>query len=334
MNPKMKSMSGIVQSDATRAGAAGDAEAPNRDGSRAELLAALPHRSRRREVWTGVFVLAGIFAALFALFTLTDAATFRGRYIVTTVVGDAGGIRRGDPVQMRGVNIGRVQRFEMAPGGVAVRLELEGEYTVPRDSRVALKSQGLLGGMVAEVVPGHSNDRLRGGDVLPGVHTDGMLDVAGGMSAQASTILNRIDRVLSDQTADAIGDGVGELKGLLTELNHFAAEQRKEIASITRSLSRSASGVEKTATGPEVARLVARLDSLTEQAELTSRSLGRASANLEVVLGRLERGEGTLGRLSQDEALYQNMNQAAASLDSLLQDVRKNPKKYINFTVF
>jgi phospholipid/cholesterol/gamma-HCH transport system substrate-binding protein len=327
-------MRGIVQSDATRAGAAGDAEAPGRDGSRAELLASLPQRSRRREVWTGVFVLVGIFSALFALFTLTDAATFRGRYIVTTVVGDAGGIRRGDPVQMRGVNIGRVQRFEMAPGGVAVRLELEGEYTVPRDSRVALKSQGLMGGMVAEVVPGHSSERLRGGDLLPGVRTDGMLDVAGGMGAQASTILNRIDRVLSDQTADAIGDGIGELKGLLTELNRFAAEERKEIAAITQSLSRSAAGVERTATGPEVARLVARLDSLSAQAELTSRSLGRASANLEVVLRRLERGEGTLGRLSQDEALYHNLNQAAVSLDSLLQDVRKNPKKYINFTVF
>ena len=59
---------------------------------------------------------AGISPSLFA----TDAATFRGRYIITTFVPNAGGIRRGDPVQMRGVNIGRVTDFQMVPDGVAV----------------------------------------------------------------------------------------------------------------------------------------------------------------------------------------------------------------------
>ena len=42
---------------------------------------------------------------------------------VLTAVTDAGGLRRGDPVQMRGVNIGRVVGFDMAPNGVEIRLE-------------------------------------------------------------------------------------------------------------------------------------------------------------------------------------------------------------------
>src|SRR5690242_14118247 len=97
-----------------------------------------PIRSPRRELQVGVFVLAGVLALLAALFTLTDPGTFRGRYYATAVVRDAEGIRRGDPVQMLGVNIGRVRSFQIvrdnsgAPRGVQIKLELEGDYRVPR----------------------------------------------------------------------------------------------------------------------------------------------------------------------------------------------------------
>ena len=93
-----------------------------------------PSRARDRQLWVGVFVILGMAAILVAFFTLTDAALFRGRYKIQTIVKDAGGIRRGDPVQMRGVNIGRVTAFKIVPEGVAVTLELEGEYLVPTDS--------------------------------------------------------------------------------------------------------------------------------------------------------------------------------------------------------
>jgi len=50
-------------------------------------------RRRRREVWVGLFVMAGLTATLIVLTTMTDAALFRGRYIVSTVVPNASGIR-------------------------------------------------------------------------------------------------------------------------------------------------------------------------------------------------------------------------------------------------
>ena len=90
-----------------------------------ELLSALPARSANREVRVGLFVLLGVAAFLIALFTFTDVGTFRGRYYVTTTVPDAGGVRRGDPVQMRGVNIGRVVQFGMAPGAPGVEIRIE-----------------------------------------------------------------------------------------------------------------------------------------------------------------------------------------------------------------
>ena len=89
-----------------------------------DLMKALPRRSANREVRVGLFVLVGLAAFLTVLFTMTDVGTFRGRYYVDTVVESAGGMRRGDPVQMRGVNVGRVIDFDIAPGGVDVRMEI------------------------------------------------------------------------------------------------------------------------------------------------------------------------------------------------------------------
>src|SRR5712691_12665052 len=131
-------------------------------------------RSKDRAILVGVFVIFGLVAVLLSLFTFTDAALFRGRYIVTTHVPNAGGIRRGDPVQMRGVNIGRVQRFKISKDNVVISLELEGEYKVPVDSHVELKSGGLLGGTVADIVPGDSEKYLRNGDKVEGRAVPGL----------------------------------------------------------------------------------------------------------------------------------------------------------------
>src|SRR6266481_394125 len=97
-------------------------------------------RGHGREVWVGIFVLVGFISALTLLFTMTSPAMFRGRSIVTTIVPDAGGIRKGDPVRMKGVVIGRVLRFKIdkPKEQVIVQLEIEGEYQVPKDSRVEI----------------------------------------------------------------------------------------------------------------------------------------------------------------------------------------------------
>ncbi|MQA91085.1 MAG: MCE family protein, partial [Gemmatimonas sp.] len=157
-----------------------------------ELLAALPARSANREVKVGLFVMLGIAAFLIGLFTLTDVGTFRGRYYATTVIDNAGGMRSGDPVQMRGVNIGRVTEFQMVPEGVAVTLEVYNRYGVPEDSRVSVRSAGLLGGMIVEVEPGESTERASLANVLPGTIESDIMSSAGDLSTQAEDVLGRV----------------------------------------------------------------------------------------------------------------------------------------------
>lgn len=303
-----------------------------------------PPRSRAvdQTVWVGLFLIVAAVSILTALFALTDAALFRGRYIVTTRVPNAGGIRRGDPVQLRGVNIGRVLRFQIdRSGSVAIQLEIEGEYQVPADSHVELTSSGLLGGMVAEVVSGSSEKVLRNGDTLSGTSEEGLEAMATRIGSKAEQALGRVDSLLSPAMIEQVHGSSAELKQLLGTLSATVEEQRGELAAVTASLRRSSEGLEKSATGPEIDRIVKRLDAVAERADSLAASLDRSSKSLESVLGRMERGEGTLGKLSQDEALYKNLSEAAATMNQtsgnisrLVDDIRKNPRKYLKISVF
>lgn len=299
-----------------------------------ELLSALPARSATRELRVGGFILLGLGAFFLALFTLTDVGTFRGRYYASTVVSDAGGMRNGDPVQMRGVNIGRIADFDIGPEGVRIQMELQNDYEIPEDSRVVLRSSGLLGGMVADIVPGNSPEALDDGDVLPGSAESGILGTATDVGTRADSVLGRMAALLSRRNITAVGESAAELQVLLDELSAIAVEQRSALSNLSSSLNRSAAGLERATAGPELARAIANIDSLTMRLDATSASLGRASGSLETVLGRMERGEGTLGRLSADESLYANLNTAAAELNLLISEIRAEPGKFFDVRVF
>jgi phospholipid/cholesterol/gamma-HCH transport system substrate-binding protein len=189
--------------------------------------------------------------------------------------------------------------------------------------------------MVAEVIPGRSPVALQDGDVIPGVSSESdLFATATGVGVRADTVLQRAQELLSPRTVGALGSSAAELQTLLTELNQLAAEQRAELAALSGSLRRSAGGVERATTGPELGRALTRVDSLTVRLDATTLTLGRASNSLESVLGRLERGEGTLGRLSRDDSLYNNMNRAAANVNRLAEDIRENPRRYLSVRVF
>ena len=317
--------------------AAGAPEAASANGAAAEeLLALRPRRRWAQETWVGLFVIIGVASALTALFTLTDAADFRGRDIVRATVTDAGGLRNGDPVQMRGVIVGRVAGFDMAPGGVEIRLELEDEYAIPADSRVVLRSNGILGGRIVDVLPGTAPVRARDGDRLAGASGSAAFDAPSleSLGGRAANVLAGAEALLSTDNVEAVGESTEALRRLIAELALLAAEQRAEVDALTESLRRSAGGVERAVAGPELARTVARADTITMSLERTSRTLDDAAATLATVLGRIERGEGTLGRLSADAALYDNLNAASLELTTLLRDVRANPSRYVDLSLF
>jgi phospholipid/cholesterol/gamma-HCH transport system substrate-binding protein len=305
-------------------------------------VVAPPARGRNQELWVGLFVIVGGLVTLYLLLTLTDAALFRGRYIVSSLVKDATGVRKGDPVLMRGVNIGRVQKFVMRGNQVELHLEIEGEYSkIPTDSRIDLVSAGLLGGMVARVIPGTSAEMAVNGSVLTGSVPTTLQEQADSMAVEGRKTMARVQELLSEPMVRDTHSSVKELDQLLRRLSTIALEQQKELKLLTTSMRAASANVEKATSREEIDRAVKRLDSLSASAERTSNTVEKTTKAFDTVLSRIERGEGTLGKMSTDEVLYTNMNKTLESvnatsleLKNLLADLKANPKKYLKVSVF
>ncbi len=306
-------------------------------------VVAPPVRGKNQELWVGLFVILGTLVTVYLLLTLTDAAMFRGRYIVSSTVKDASGVRKGDPVQMLGVGIGRVQKFLIGQSGtVTLYLEIEGEYnSIPTDSRVELVSAGMLGGMVAKVIPGVGQEMARNGSTLTGELPPTMQQQVEEAANEAKKTFSRVQTLLSDPMINDTHASVKELNQLLNRLSSIAIEQQKQLKVLTVSMTAASQNVEKATSREEIDRAMKRLDTLSASAERTASTVENSTKALDVVLGRIQRGEGTLGKMSTDEVLYTNLNKTLESVNAtslemknLLADLKANPKKYLKVSVF
>lgn len=298
----------------------------------------MPRDNSVRHFRVGIFVILGLVSFLTVLFMMTDPALFRGRYKLVTELADAGGVRRGDPVQMRGVIVGRVNNFEMTETGrVAITMELYDEWEIPQGSTAALAEAGVFGGRTVELLPGAGAGVLAAWDTIPGEDSGGgLLETVGELGSDAEVLLARLEMLFDTTTIRSVQGSAQEFETLAGDLRTVVAEQRDELGRMTSSLARAAEGLEATASdaGPDLASAASRADSLLARMETTTAMLDQALASLDTVLGRMARGEGTLGRLSRDDALYVNTNTALENLTALLVDLKENPGRYLTIEIF
>jgi phospholipid/cholesterol/gamma-HCH transport system substrate-binding protein len=195
--------------------------------------------------------------------------------------------------------------------------------------------------MVANVIPGVSTQKARRGVVLPGSVEKGIFDQIDDLQDSAGKALVRVQSLLDDRTIQNVHEGGDDLRKLMRQLNDVATEQRVEFAALTGSLRHTAASLEKTATGPEIDRSVKRIDVVTAKLDSIASVLDRTARSSESILARIDRGEGSLGKLTKDDALYDNaadaaatMKKAAEEFERLAADVRADPKKYLKLSVF
>ena len=205
-----------------------NAESTSRRPSDDEIARAVPPVARVREIRVGIFVILGLAGFFVILFMMTSPATFRGRYTVLTHVDDAGGMRSGDAVTMRGVHIGRVRAFDLTQEtGVLLSLEIERGWRIPLGSRTEVRSTGFLGGMVVAVVTGPGPGFVEPGTLLPGETVGGVLEVAGDLSGDAVDALARFRTLLSDSTIAGTEGMVAAARDLFSPCGRDAGRHRQ-----------------------------------------------------------------------------------------------------------
>jgi phospholipid/cholesterol/gamma-HCH transport system substrate-binding protein len=281
-----------------------------------------------------VVVAVVVFGALFLW--LTDRGLSRHRADLYVELAAADGLKKGDPVLFRGVPVGEVRELDLTPeGGVVVEARLKRRVPLTKDATAVLQTVDVFGGQSVVLQAGSpAAPPLADGDTLTG-------SVPRSLAATAEVIGERAERLLDDKTIELVhGTLAGgaraatELQRLIADANALLAAQSENLAAATANIVAVTENLEGVTAGPELERAVRNLEETTANLAAMTASMGEASASLASVMAKLDRGEGTAGRLLNDRALYDQVLAATGKLDALAEDIRKNPKRYINVSVF
>jgi phospholipid/cholesterol/gamma-HCH transport system substrate-binding protein len=123
---------------------------------------------------------------------------------------------------------------------------------------------------------------------------------------------------------------VADLTKLVAQLSAVTAEQSKQLTLTQQTVRRTLASVDST----KVDSTVQNLRATSAQLEQLARDVKQTNAQVQGVLDKVSNGNGTAGKLLNDPAVYARLDTLLLRVDSLVMDLKKNPKKYINLRIF
>lgn len=298
-----------------------------------------------REVKIGIFGLAVMIFLYLGVNFIKSRNVFSKDNTFYAVYNQAEGIEVSSPVVIKGFRVGTIEKvsFDIKTTNVIVKMTVKKDYPIPVDSKAKIASSSLLGGKQLELQLGRSDQYYSTGDTVRTVMEPSLMQIAGSeyekLKTQASTMIEQVSKalfavneVLSQQNVENLSATLANLESVSKSFDRMVGDKKSDlnvtlgnVAALSQSLRDYTPMLESSLFN--IAKATDSLPSLVGNA--TS-----ALDKLNGTLSKMERGEGTLGKIVNDEGLYSNLNNATLSLDLLLKDIKTNPKRYINVSVF
>ena len=259
-----------------------------------------------------------------------------------TELDNSEGLLVATPVTVNGFQVGQVReiKYDFTKNKIMVQLNMEPDLKVPEGSTIDMES-GLLGGVTMVLKLGDGPAMKSGSFIptagVPGIMdhvTDDVLPRVNGMLPKVDSIMNNINGITGDP---ALAAAIYRLDGITRQLQASASQ----LTTLMTNLNRSVPGVMNNVNGI-TSNLTGATGNLTDFSaslkqmplDSTINALNATLANLQALSVQLNDKNSSLGKILNDRELYDNANHAIASLDSLLIDIKANPKRYINVKVF
>ncbi len=315
-------------------------------------------RKIRHEVKIGIIAIITIAVFIWIYNFMKGKNVLTSSKSYTVVYDKVNGLEESNAVLINGYRVGLVDKIRFASdqsGKLIVTLLIEENFDIPENSIARIYSSDLMGTRSINLILGESEEICESGDTLiPEVEGTLQEQVSIEMlplKNKAENLMLSIDSVLAviqvtfnesfrdnfsasfehiRQTIKNLNRSTYALDTLLTNEDGRFANFLSNIESISENLKNN---------NEELTQLFQNMATLSDslaksQVRSTIDNLSRTLANMDTTLTRINRGEGTLGMLITDDSLYINLENATKSLDALLKDVKENPKRYVQVSVF
>ena len=291
----------------------------------------------RKEIKIGIYAVVILLCAWAGIRFLSGLDVLGRSRNYTAHYESVNGLQDAAAVVISGVKVGQVTGVEvnLEKGGVDVVLSISSDFDIPTDSKAMMFSACLMGGKSIEIKMGESKEYLKSGDAIETGVTLDMFDTLanelGDIKERVATLLDNLNQTISGVDS-LIDDNSKNLTKTIASLNAVMADLKK--SNIIGNIDGFCATLNQN--GAKLDSIITDINSVTKalNEQESGKKLAEAINEVNILLAKVNSGSGSIGNLVSDEKLYKELAQASQNLSLLLADLKENPKRYINVTVF
>ncbi|WP_276088466.1 MlaD family protein [Pedobacter sp. JY14-1] len=283
---------------------------------------------------------------------LKGNAIFSSETVLYARYSHVDGLAVSKPVLINGFQIGRVDKLQLQPDGtILATLKIKGKYEIPKTSIARLESTDLLGSKAIIMDLGTGENYAKDGDTLNANVQKGLLETVQPVQKKAELIIAKMDSILTsvnailnpnfqknvDRSFNSIAATLASLEATSKKVDNLVGSEGSRISAILANVESISNNLRQN--NQKISSILDNVNSITDQVaaanfKQTIENANKAVADLQVIVGKINQGEGTLGMLVNDTKMYENLNNASKNLDNLMIDLKANPKRYVHFSIF
>ncbi len=297
-----------------------------------------------KEIKAAFFVLTTILLFIFGFNFLKGSSLLDRQKTIYAVYDEVDGLLVGANVMINGLSIGNVTELDFLPNStkILVTLKVKDKLNFSSKSTASIYETGVLGGLAISIEPIFERESIvKTGDTLNSSVRPGLTELINRqiepLSRQLQSTITSVDsiftgasNVLNRQTQEEIKESINVLTSAIKAINNSSIIIEETLTAKSSQINNTIDNFEK---------ISSNLSEVSD--EFNSFGLSNLLSNLEVsvdgissIVDKLDSDKSTIGKLINEDEVYNNLNSSIESLNSLISDIKANPKKYVHFSVF
>lgn len=298
-----------------------------------------------KEIKTAVLVLSGILLFIFIFNYLKGENLLSSSRKITAIYSNVEGLAISSAVTINGHKVGKVQDIRFTDdksGMLEVSMLIDSDFNFSKNSIAELYESGLIGGKAISIIPAFDGSaNTVSGDVLKSKIKPGLTELVNqrltplqekieSVMVSADLLLNNVNSIFDEKTKSDIKGSISQLEQTISSFEKTSNSLQNLLETNKNAINNSISNFSDISDDLSIVT-----DKLSKSDfEQTINELKFSLNNFNSLLSDLDRGEGSLGKLFNDEGLYNNLEASLGQLESLLEDMKLNPKRYVHFSLF
>ncbi len=298
-----------------------------------------------REVKTGILAAIAIVVVIFGYSFMKGQNIFSSSRQLYVVYDNVDGLSSSANITINGLKVGNVSdvAFLDNSGKILVTMLIDSRFDFSKNSTAEIYKNGFIGGKAIKIITSNEGPSAKSGDTLKSRYEPGMvqhlLGSLGPLEQKLESVLGGLDTLVHSLNTVLDRPGQKDMKSTLADLSATMNNLKNVTAHVDELLAKNTTKLDTTFTNlSEVAYNFSRVSDSLAQIKIKPllNKFNTILTNFKNISTKLNEGQGTAGKLLNDDTLYTNLEHASKQLEELIQDIKLHPRRYIDlkFSIF